>query len=114
MNNEGITSLAVVDNQFNVIGNISTADVKVGRCLGYLMQIFTVTAPDAVVVAPSATQHVHTFYFRHPINTRLNGREGLVPSVPCQSDVDACAYRGEGHGYQVAPVCGMIYMIQGS
>lgn len=29
MNNEGITSLAVVDNQFNVIGNISTADVKV-------------------------------------------------------------------------------------
>jgi CBS domain-containing protein len=29
MNGEGITSLAVVDNQFNVVGNISTADVKV-------------------------------------------------------------------------------------
>ncbi|RMJ23069.1 hypothetical protein PHISP_06074 [Aspergillus sp. HF37] len=28
MNGEGITSLAVVDNQFNVVGNISTADVK--------------------------------------------------------------------------------------
>ncbi|KAJ5908929.1 hypothetical protein N7495_001611 [Penicillium taxi] len=28
MNNEGITSLVVVDNHFNVIGNISTTDVK--------------------------------------------------------------------------------------
>ncbi|KAI9759861.1 MAG: cell separation during budding [Chaenotheca gracillima] len=28
MDNEGITSLAVVDNQMNVIGNISTVDVK--------------------------------------------------------------------------------------
>lgn len=30
MNTEGISSLAVVDNQCNVLGNISTADVKVG------------------------------------------------------------------------------------
>ena len=29
MNNEGVTSLAVVDNQRNVIGNISNVDVKV-------------------------------------------------------------------------------------
>lgn len=28
MNHEGLTSLAVVDNAFNVVGNISTADVK--------------------------------------------------------------------------------------
>lgn len=28
MSNEGLTSLAVVDNAFNVVGNISTADVK--------------------------------------------------------------------------------------
>ncbi|PBP25249.1 CBS domain containing protein [Diplocarpon rosae] len=28
MNNEGLTSIAVVDNAFNVVGNISTADVK--------------------------------------------------------------------------------------
>ncbi|KAI9834242.1 MAG: hypothetical protein M1819_003080 [Sarea resinae] len=34
MNNEGITSVAVVDAQLNVIGNISTVDVKVShpRC----------------------------------------------------------------------------------
>lgn len=31
MNNEGVTSLAVVDNQYNVMGNISNADVKVRR-----------------------------------------------------------------------------------
>lgn len=29
MNSEGVTSLAVVDNQHNVVGNISNADVKV-------------------------------------------------------------------------------------
>lgn len=29
MNNEGLSSLAVVDNQHNVIGNISNVDVKV-------------------------------------------------------------------------------------
>lgn len=29
MNDEGISSIAVVDNQFNVVGNISTTDVKV-------------------------------------------------------------------------------------
>jgi len=31
MNNEGITSLAVVDNQYNVVGNISNVDVKVNH-----------------------------------------------------------------------------------
>ena len=37
MNDEGISSLAVVDSQHNVIGNISTADVKVySRPLGWL------------------------------------------------------------------------------
>lgn len=33
MNNEGLTSLAVVDNQSNIIGNISNVDVKVRRPL---------------------------------------------------------------------------------
>jgi len=28
MSNEGLTSIAVVDNAMNVIGNISTADVR--------------------------------------------------------------------------------------
>ena len=28
MSNEGLTSIAVVDNALNVVGNISTADVK--------------------------------------------------------------------------------------
>lgn len=29
MNNEGVTSIVVVDNHMNVLGNISTVDVKV-------------------------------------------------------------------------------------
>ena len=31
MNDEGVTSLAVVDNQYNVVGNISNVDVKVSH-----------------------------------------------------------------------------------
>ena len=31
MNNEGVTSLAVVDNNYNVVGNISIVDVKVSK-----------------------------------------------------------------------------------
>lgn len=33
MNSEGVSSLAVVDNQHNVVGNISTWDVKVSLFL---------------------------------------------------------------------------------
>ena len=29
MNNEGVSSLAVIDNMYNVVGNISNTDVKV-------------------------------------------------------------------------------------
>jgi hypothetical protein len=32
MNNEGVSSHAVIDNQNNVVGNISTVDVKVICC----------------------------------------------------------------------------------
>lgn len=37
MNNEGLTSLAVVDNQLNVVGNISNVDVKV--CIRFVLQV---------------------------------------------------------------------------
>lgn len=33
MNNEGVSSLAVVDTQYNVIGNISNTDVKVNNSI---------------------------------------------------------------------------------
>lgn len=33
MNNEGVSSLAVVDTQYNVIGNISNIDVKVNNSI---------------------------------------------------------------------------------
>ena len=39
MNTEGVTSLAVVDNQYNVVGNISNVDVKVRTSLSAVMAI---------------------------------------------------------------------------
>ena len=41
MNNEGITSLAVVDNHYNVVGNISNVDVKVAPTKACLISLFT-------------------------------------------------------------------------
>ena len=51
MNNEGITSLAVVDNHLNVVGNISNADVKVCRSLSTYSAAsltFSSVVPDKV------------------------------------------------------------------
>ena len=39
MNTEGVTSLAVVDNQYNVVGNISNVDVKVRNSFFAVMAI---------------------------------------------------------------------------
>ena len=38
MNSEGVSSLAVVDNLNNVVGNISTVDVKVKTAFLHLSQ----------------------------------------------------------------------------
>jgi CBS domain-containing protein len=39
LDQEGVTSLAVVDNQYNVVGNISTVDVKVRLMLPSLYEL---------------------------------------------------------------------------
>lgn len=76
MDNEGISSVAVVDSQFNVVGNISSADVKVcsnfvdnnslQRKEGYLTPI----AFDSIVIATSAAEHLHAFHLSHSVYTR--------------------------------------------
>jgi predicted transcriptional regulator len=44
MNNEGVTSLPVLDNQNNVIGNISLADVRVSALCLISTQKLTVSS----------------------------------------------------------------------
>lgn len=104
MNGEGITSLAVVDNLLNVIGNISTADVKVWTRIFGARACLTYAASDAILVTPPATQHLHPLYFRHPVYARLNGWKGFLPGVPCQPHLNACPCRGQGRSYQIASV----------
>lgn len=55
MNDEGVSSLAVVDNHSNVVGNISNVDVKVGHpsdSRPVLVDIFLI-APDQINLTPS-------------------------------------------------------------
>ena len=51
MNNEGVSSLAVVDNQYNVVGNISNVDVKVTapHCYGGIRTQFRFLNDGGVV-----------------------------------------------------------------
>jgi CBS domain-containing protein len=72
MNNEGVTSLAVVDNQYNVVGNISNVDVKVLAQLNalFLEIVLTVAAPHKVKLSAFTRKHMHTLRFRHSFNAR--------------------------------------------
>ncbi len=56
MDGEGVSSLAVVDNQQNVVGNISTVDVKVCLGLPENMEVFDshMIAPDEIKLCSAA------------------------------------------------------------
>lgn len=73
MNNEGVTSLAVVDNNYNVVGNISNADVKVSRTHSkQTLKLDTdrVPAPHQIKLSTPPRKHLHTLHLRHPFHPR--------------------------------------------
>ena len=73
MNNEGVTSLAVVDNNYNVVGNISNVDVKVCRFRSkHPSKVYTdrVSAPYQVKLSTSTRKHLHTLHLRHSFHPR--------------------------------------------
>ena len=57
MNNEGVTSLAVVDNSYNVVGNISNVDVKVSKLsTNCVPELYTdwISAPHQIKLGPAS------------------------------------------------------------
>ncbi len=86
MNNEGVTSLAVVDNQYNVVGNISNADVKV-RTLSIVFEPLTnwVLAPYEVKLRTLTREYLLTFHLRHPFYPWHERWQGFFSSVSYQS-----------------------------
>lgn len=71
MNNEGVTSLAVVDDQHNVVGNISNTDVKVRNLsVGLKLLANNVLAPNQIELCTSAREYLHTFHLRHSFYSR--------------------------------------------
>ncbi|KMP08254.1 CBS domain containing protein [Coccidioides immitis RMSCC 2394] len=104
MNNEGVSSVAVVDNQFNVVGNISVVDVKVSLMIPLLANsthFDSRTASNAVYVAPSASRYLHPLYLRYLIDTRLKRRKGFVPSFSRKPSVDFGTHRRQAGRYSV-------------
>ena len=73
MNNEGVTSLAVVDNNFNVVGNISNVDVKVSTTYSmHISKLHTdkVSAPHQIKLGAPSRKHLHTLHLRYPFHAR--------------------------------------------
>ena len=73
MNNEGVTSLAVVDNNYNVVGNISNVDVKVSKMrLKYNVRFHAdwLSAPNQIKLSTSSRKHLHTLHLRHSFYPR--------------------------------------------
>ena len=71
MNNEGVTSLAVVDNNFNVVGNISNVDVKVSKLDSkYILKPCTdnTSAPHQIKLSTPSRKHMHTLHLSHPFH----------------------------------------------
>lgn len=85
MHDEGITSLPVLDNQRNVIGNISHVDVRVSTTdNATLCNIKTNRrlAPHWHLLHPPTIIVLHPLHRRHPLRARRPRRQRLLPSVP--------------------------------
>ena len=100
MNKEGITSLAVVDNQYNVVGNISTVDVKVrtatcSSLCSYHSSRRTASAPHQVKPSSPAEVFLHPLHIRYLIDSGHGRRQRLFPSVSCKSLLNARTHCGK-------------------
>ena len=86
MHDEGITSLPVLDNQKNVVGNISHVDVKVSLHLLSFPRVTTIdmihAAAHGQLLHPTPHRYVHTLHLNHPLRARPERRPGLVSRLP--------------------------------
>lgn len=74
MNNEGMSSIVVVDNYLNVLGNISTADVKVYETIGLDSQCLLThfAASDPIIFIAASTKHLHSLHLGHSVYTGVD------------------------------------------
>lgn len=107
MSNEGLTSLAVVDNAYNVVGNISTADVKLltktsslpllhSSCIHFISVILTERGTlDGKDSFPGKNYVTCLLY------TVL-----ILRSVSCFSSVNIGTYGCKVSGHKISPYVG--------
>lgn len=105
MNNEGVTSLPVLDAQNNVIGNISHVDVRVSRLhhVRVREKRLTITAPDKNYIATAASLFLHTLHRRHSQRARRERRKRLFPCVSHHTLLDSCTYCCQTRRYPFPP-----------
>lgn len=98
MNSEGVSSLAVVDTQYNVIGNISNIDVKVNNSISLTRQsllgsqLSCRSAPHQIQFRTLVGEHLHPFRYRYSLDAWHGRRPGFISGLPCQSPFYARTY----------------------
>ena len=75
MNNEGMSSIVVVDNHLNVLGNISTADVKVCEepHLGLAQVTHNFAAFDPIIFIATSSKHLCSLHLGHSVHKGIDG-----------------------------------------
>lgn len=95
MNEEGISSLPVLDNQKNVVGNISHVDVKVRNINLSRLSVPIANrslATDKVKLSSVAKLFMHSFHYRNTPRAGSERRAGFIPGFPYYSLFDTRAY----------------------
>jgi len=113
MANESISSLPVLDNHSNVIGNISQVDVKVCPLPPCSLRSHTILlspvvpqsssqqrpnlppAPHQIDLPPPPQRQLHPLHNRHPQRARRARRQRLLPRLPHLPVQHICAHNSE-------------------
>jgi hypothetical protein len=108
MNNEGMSSLPVLDAQNNVIGNISQVDVRVSSFSLHELPPATdrVIAPHQIDIPPTPPILLHSLHLRHPLRARRQRRQRLVPRLPYKPIQHTRPHRCEARSHPLTPHVG--------
>jgi hypothetical protein len=94
----------------NVVGNISTVDVKVSwlrQTTFTLFQCITDSpAPHESLLCPSVTKHLHTLHQRDSLVSWSRRWPGFFPCLPHPSTSHLGSCSGQARGHQITPSMG--------
>ncbi|KAB8532557.1 hypothetical protein FH972_025502 [Carpinus fangiana] len=107
MHRQSVTSLPVLDNHMNVVGNISHVDTKVSRvCPRVVAHYLQPAVAHNIDFTPSPPPVLHPLHLRHPLGARHERWQRLLSRLLHPPAVLARTYRGKAGGHALTPHVG--------